>query len=97
MNNVRTYLDAIVRLTVNTHGHNPYFCYQLKGQEVQWSSLLEILILFHLYPCSTLILEYVNWDPHQKKDIERLAGVQKLGLNVGIKTYNCICKPAFLR
>ena len=78
-----------VRLIVNTHGHNPYFCYQLKGQEVQWSSLLEILwtiYTFSLVPLFCPHLEYVNWDPHQKKDIERLVGVQKLGLNVGIKT-----------
>jgi len=29
------------------------------------------------------------WDPHLKKDIERLEGVQKFGLKVSLKQWQC--------
>ena len=34
------------------------------------------------YACSV-------WDPHLKKDIERLEGVQKFGLKVCLKRWQC--------
>ena len=45
--------------------------------------LYQSLIHLHLeYACSV-------WDPHLKKDIERLEGVQKFGLKVCLKQWQC--------